>query len=141
MYLTIMVKTHEQNFIAVACIWYERYLECSRMYGTRMFTKAVWSFYHSLLDIDHDERAIKTKVTKYLNDEWLPLVKDNASAMKLKDKVHGNDVESHKSYNRIAEDRMAVYLYEHIIQTIQDSGIGWPTNEEITTYLYPNEKT
>lgn len=37
------------------------------------------------------------------------------------------------------EQGCIVPLYEFIIQTIQDSGVGWPTQEQFETFTYTRD--
>ena len=114
----------KQQYVAISAIWYERFLECSRTYGTSEFKDSVLRFYHSLLDLDKEELAIKTKVTEYKETIWDPhineLVKQATQYTNDRDTI---DVDT----RGIIKDNIHE-LFNFIIQTIQDTGIGWHTS-------------
>ena len=125
------MKTQDHN-LAVVSIWYERYLECSRTHGTQEFIKSVWRFYHSLLNIGDDKLAIKNIVREYINDTWYPYVLER---VEQELQQQGNiSMGAKQKIKQLVMNEEIVKLFEHIIQTIQDSGRGWPTKEEIETY-------
>jgi len=125
----------EHSYVAISAIWYERFLECSRTFGTDEFVKSVWRFYHSLLNLDADDLAIYTKVTSYLNEVWNPnfaeVVKENTRFL--------NDISSIEHERDMIEAQLISELYHFIIQTIQDSGIGWTTREEMQKFNISQE--
>jgi hypothetical protein len=125
------MKQHEKGFVAISAIWYERYLECSRTCMTNEFPNSVWRFYHSLLNLDDDEMAIKKIVTEYINKTWQPkinkIVYDNT--------INTTDESSIDVEHRLVESQYINELFGFIIQTIQDSGVGWPTQQDIDQYF------
>lgn len=119
------MQTHKKNpFVAVSAIWYERFLECSRTYGTDIFTKSVWRFYHSLLNLGEGKLAIKNIVYQYYTEEYLPELE-----YRINESIDSKNVTYglRKGIKALEEQRLIVNLFEYIIQTIQDSGVGWPT--------------
>ena len=116
------MKTYQdKQYLAISAIWYERFLECSRTYGTIEFPQSVWRFYYSLLDLDKEELAIKKKVTKYVEEIWEPsIIKKTRET-----NPHNNDP---GIYDFDKQQIIAQHIHEifsYIIQTIQDTGIGW----------------
>ena len=125
----------DRNNIVISAIWYERFLECSRTFGTGEFPSSVMRFYNSLLDIDDDELAIFSKVKEYKETVFDVLIE----RIVLENTFNTNDV------NTIETERMSAVrdnihlLFRMIIQTIQDSGIGWSTGMDIKTYSISQE--
>ena len=130
------MKKDYKSYVAIASIWYRRYMECSDLIGyDDLFTKAVWKFYWSLLDVDEDDKAIKTKVDKYLNDEWRPSLHIAIADSMKQDHISPNDKTNYRLYYRLNENDLIKYLFTKIIQTIQDSGIGFQINPEMQDFL------
>ena len=131
------MRDKKNLFIAVSAIWYERFLECSRTQGTDEFSSSVWRFYHSLLNLGENDLAIKNIVVKYTDNIWRP---------KLEQRF-GEEVEKITSSTRgvkhfirgFVEKELIVQLFEFMIQTIQDSGIGWPTQDEMQGFHIKQE--
>jgi len=132
----------KKTSIAIAAIWFERFLECSRTHGTTDFPTSVWRFYHSLLNIGEDKLAIKDIVQKYHDDIWKPGLNEIYKADCKRSHI-GLDSRHHVGSRRIIydmnEQNKIVELFEFIIQTIQDSGIGWPTKEEMAQFHISQE--
>lgn len=120
-----MGKYKDKSFIAISAIWYERFLECSRTYGTEYFVGSVWKFYHSLLNIGDDELAIKDVVRKYHNEVWKPKLQEVSNLECEQNNISINDSGSRDVIYQQNEKEMIVDLFEYIIQTIQDSGVGF----------------
>lgn len=111
----------KHGFIAISAIWYERFLECSRTYGTSEYPHSVWRFYHSLLNLGTDKLAIKTIIQNYVENEWEPMTL--YLLIKQTRYTTDSDVINH---NRKQIELQHIHLvFDHIVQTIQDSGIGW----------------
>ena len=130
------MKTYQdKQYLAISAIWYERFLECSRTYGTIEFPQSVWRFYYSLLDLDKEELAIKKKVTKYVEEIWEPsIIKKTREA-----NPHNNDP---GIYDFDKQQIIAQHIHEifsYIIQTIQDTGIGWHTTDNIESFNIKQE--
>jgi len=123
------------NFIAVSVIWFKRFDECSNTLGTSFFPLSVWKFYHSLLDLDDKNYKIKTIVKDYFENVWQPKV------LMIVDRNTRNttDAGTIQSEQELVESQYIVELFEFIIQTIQDSGIGWPTGEDVNTFMLSQE--
>jgi len=116
-----MRKTDKQQYVGITSIWYERYLECSRTCMTPMFYDSVMRFYHSLLDLDKDEKAIWSKVNKYYMETWLPMVNQKVKLNTTDTNDEGILIEEYK----IVKLQYVDEFFRYIIQTIQDSGVGW----------------
>ena len=120
----------KKHFIAVSAIWFERFLECSRSQGSSFFSKSVWRFYHSLLNLGEDKLAIKNLVKDYIDTVWYPelmiVVSDDCSRSNVSTDMD-YDMSNRKLIYDLNEQIHVVKLFEFIIQTIQDSGIGWQT--------------
>jgi len=124
-----------KNFVAISAIWYERFLECSRTYGTGEFNSSVWRFYHSLLNLDDEELNIKSKVKAFIEEEWRPMVREivrNNTYMTSDPGVIDTE-------RNIAESQYIDQVFDFIIQTIQDSGIGWATQDNIQNFTIKQE--
>ena len=133
-----MAKDWKHANVAVAAIWYERFLECSRSQGMPYFTGSVWRFYHSLLNIGEDKLAIKDIVRKYLDETWYPKFLEQCDEEVVK--LHANkNPNIKKKIHQLVTDENILSLFEVIIQTIQDSGRGWPTIEEMQSYTINQE--
>jgi len=126
----------KKSFVAVSAIWYERYLECSRVQGTEAFTKSVWRFYHSLLNLGEDKLAIRDKVKEYCNKTWRPTLKLKSELECKQSNISPYNVASRDVTYGQVENEIIIDLFEFIIQTIQDSGCGWPTPKEMETFTY-----
>jgi len=113
----------DRGFVAISAIWYERFLECSRTCKTFEFPSSVWRFYHSLLNLDDGELAIKDKVDTYLEKVWRPRI-NKIVRYNTRDT---NDLDTIGTERRFTEENYIHELFYFIIQTIQDSGIGWET--------------
>jgi len=115
----------DSGFIAVSAIWYERFLECSRTCMTSEFVNSVWRFYHSLINLDseNDKLAIKDMVRNYVENVWRPKINKI-----IEDNTHyTNDSDVIRLESRLVESQYIHEVFDFIIQTIQDSGIGWQT--------------
>ena len=130
-----MTQWDKKNYVAISAIWYERFLECSRTQGTIEFPASVWRFYHSLLNLNKDDLAILNKVKNYKETVWEPktiqLVRQQTQFTNDPDTI---DFE-HKQI-------IAQYIHElfsFIIQTIQDTGIGWHTTDDIQSFNITQE--
>jgi hypothetical protein len=134
-----MIKDYKNRYLAISAIWFERYLECSRTLGTEEFPNSVWRFYHSLLNLDEKELAIKNKVRNYYLNEWKPRLDKNVKENLLEEQIKNNDLTIVNLFYKLNEKQMIVELFEFIIQTIQDSGVGWPTTEEIQQFTITQE--
>ena len=125
------MKTDKHQYVGITSIWYERYLECSRTCMTSIFYDSVMRFYKSLLDLDDDEKAIYSKVKKYYENEWIPMVR-NKVRLNTRDTTDEGILD--EEYKIICSQCIDE-LYRFIIQTIQDSGVGWPMNPDIDQYF------
>ena len=119
-----MKQYQDKQNVAISVIWTRRYIECSDTQGTIEFPASVWRFYHSLLNINDGDLAIKDKVKDYKETVWEPktiqLVRQQTQFTNDPDTI---DFE-HKQI-------IAQYIHElfsFIIQTIQNSGVGWTIN-------------
>lgn len=125
----------DKQYLAISAIWYERFLECSRTFGTVEFPSSVWRFYHSLLNLNNDELAIKDKVKEYVEMVWMPRIESMVEAVTVNTTDAGvQDFEK--------EQIIAQYIHEvfsFIIQTIQDSGIGWTTQDNLQQFMITQE--
>lgn len=119
-----------QDYVAISAIWYERFLECSRTNRTSEFVDSVYRFYNSLLDLDDKDLAIKKKVDGYYKDSYIPVV-DGEVKQRTRYVMDNDAVEAERS---IVEREHINKLFHFIIQTIQDSGIGWGTSEYYDRY-------
>ena len=106
----------DRNNIVISAIWYERFLECSRTFGTVEFPGSVMRFYNSLLDIDKDELAIYSKVKTYKEDVFDPLIEN----IVLEATFNTNDLNVIETERGIAVRDNIDRLFRVIIQTIQD---------------------
>ena len=125
--------------VAVAVIWFTCYADCQKTYGSEYFTNSVWCFYHMLNDLDNDKMAIKTKVSNYIKNTWKPNVNHIAHKRLTTDNISPNDENNIALYTDEVTNERIVELFEFIIQTIQDSGVGWPTQDEIKSYMISQE--
>lgn len=116
--------------IAVNIVWFERFVECSRTQGTDAFVNSVWRFYWSLIDLGEGDYAIKTKVDEYIKNEWLPDVQNRYQIELAKENSETDSIKRF-IYSSVESDRMPL-LFRFIIQTIQNSKLGWklPMNED-----------
>lgn len=130
-----MMKYQNKSFVAISAIWYERFLECSRTYGTGEFSSSVWRFYHSLLDLDNDELNIKSKVKGFIEDEWRPMVADVVRS----NTYMTSDPGVIDTERDIAESQYIDQVFDFIIQAIQDSGIGWTTQDNVQNFNITQE--
>jgi len=137
-----MVDYKKKQFIAISAVWFERFLECSRTHGTKEFPHSVWRFYHSLLNLGEEELAIKNLVGNYYTDIWYPNFIETIEADCERSNVSMDmdyDMSNRKLIYDGNEQIQIVHLFEFIIQTIQDSGVGWPTQEEMQHFLIQQE--
>lgn len=138
-----MIDYKKKSFVAVSAIWFERYLECSRTQGTPEFTKSVWRFYHSLLNLEPSGKlAIKDIAEIYVDKTWNPELLE-----KVRDDCERNNVsidQNHDMMSRqlIYDSNVAthiIHLFSYITQSIQDSGVGWPSEQQMQTFIYSQE--
>lgn len=113
----------DKSNVAVNVIWFERFVECSRSQGTPNFVDSVWRFYWSLIDLGKNELAIKSKVDTYINNEWRPELFKKYEK-ELSNQQSDTDAIKRFIYSSVEQDRIP-YLFNFIIQTIQDSDLGW----------------
>lgn len=136
---------NRQQYIAISVIWFEAFKDCrqAEAFNPGAFPDIVRSFYDSLLDITkydpnaEDEAdnklAIKTLVDIYYFNEWQPQV-DKVFNERLKRAF--SETEGKKAQIRNDVENLFIKdLYKKIIQVIQDSGIGWPTEDEYKNYM------
>ena len=128
----------KQKFVPMALVWFERYMDCSRLYGSDQFPHEVWKFYHSLANLGKDKLAIRDITRKYYNDVWYPgFIKEVVAEC---DRKHISLEGEHDLSNRqfvhglVMKDHIG-RLYEFIIQTIQNAGCAWPTREQFEGYM------
>jgi len=133
------MMTDKKAFVAVSAIWFERFLECSRVQGTELFPKSVWRFYHSLLNLGENELAIKDIIKDYYNSTWKPKLELAAEMECKRERISINNTSSRSVIYQENEAELIIELFEFITQTIQDSGVGWPTKEEMQTFTYSLE--
>jgi hypothetical protein len=133
-----MIDNKKSN-IAISVIWYERYLECSRTYKTDLFSDSVWRFHISLINLGEDKLAIKKKVDDYLENIWRPKLKQDVEEALENDHIQINNQQLVRHYYNLFEDSNIKDLFQYITQTIQDSGIGWPTPQEMQEYIIGQE--
>ena len=130
-----MKQYQNKQYLAISAIWYERFLECSRTYGTMEFPASVWRFYYSLLDLDKEELAIKTKVKTFVEETWEPDIQKKTREVN----PHNNDP---GIYDFDKQQIISQYIHEvfsFIIQTIQDTGIGWHTTDNMQSFNITQE--
>ena len=125
----------DRSFVAISAIWYERFLECSRTYGTIEFKNSVWRFYHSLLNLDEDQYAIYNKVKEYVENSWMPgleeTIRETAESL--------SDPSSIEHEREMIESQYIVEVFHFITQAIQDSGIGWHTMDNVQSFQISQE--
>jgi hypothetical protein len=123
------MKKKESN-VAVNVIWFERFVECSRSQGTPNFVDSVWRFYWSLIDLGEGDYAIKTKVDNYIKDTWRPEFKKQYN-QEIENQQSDTDAIKRFLYSSVEANRIP-YLFNFIIQTIQNSELGWklPMNSD-----------
>lgn len=127
----------EHSFLAVSAIWYERFLECSRTCMTSEFVNSVWRFYRSLINLDSDNEqfAIKNKIRDYVENVWQP----NINRVVEENTRYTNDGDVIRLERQLVEAQYIHEVFEFIIQTIQDSGIGWNVSSDAYNYLLSQE--
>jgi hypothetical protein len=114
------MKTEKRN-VAIAELWTKHYELCSFTNGTDEFVRNVYNFYDCLIDLDDDKKAIATKVKRYYDTVYEPELNsliDSAIA-------YTSDLSSQEEERQIVTKNHIRKLFRFIIQTIQDSGIGW----------------
>ena len=131
------MQLKKEAHVAVAAVWFERFLECSRTQGTSEFPSSVWRFYHSLVDLGKDELAIKTTLEKYLEDEWNP--EYDAMYNEMMDNETSDTRGVKEDVKNRVEKVLILRLFNKIAQTIQNSGVGWPTKDEMQSYHLKQE--
>lgn len=134
-----MNKYKDNRNLAIMMIWYERFLECSRTQGTSEFPKSVWRFYHSLLNINNDDLAIKSKVISYVDNEWKPEIKKRVRKTMIQYTGAQNDSSISDMEYGFKEAQYIYLVFDFIIQVIQDSGLGWPTKDDIQNFQITQE--
>lgn len=129
------MRPNDKQYVAISAIWYERFLECSRTQGTDEFPNSVMRFYYSLLNINDEDLAIQTKVKEYMENVWEPSIKKKIEAVTS----YTNDMDTISVDSRyiIADNIHLVFTF--IIQTIQDSGIGWHTTDATQSFNITQE--
>jgi len=125
----------ERHNVAIAAIWFKRYGECSDTHGTSEYPKSVWRFYHSLHNLGEDKLAIKDIVTRYIQKEWYPKTR----YILERTTKYTTDPDVISFYRKTIEAQYIHEIFDKIAQTIQDSGIGWPTIEEMKQYMITQE--
>jgi len=119
----------DNRYINISAVWFERYVECSRTYGTSEFKNSVWRFYISLMNLN-DELKIYDQVTNYIKNVWRPKI-DNIIEKNTKMLADESSIEHEIE---LVEQSHMVDIFHFIIQTIQDSNIGWSTQEDFMKY-------
>ena len=130
-----MKNYQNKQYLAISAIWYERFLECSRTQGTQEFPQSVWRFYHSLLNLDVDELEIKKKVEEYVENTWEPNIKEQVDYSTR----YTNDIDVYDFEYRQITAQHIHELFSFIIQTIQDTGIGWHTTDNMQNFNITQE--
>ena len=128
----------DSGFVAFAAVWYERYLECSRTYMTSEFVNSVWRFYRSVqvnLDKDVEKLCLKDIVNNFRFNVWQPKI-DKA----IEENTHyTNDGDVIRLESRLIEAQYIHEIFDFILQTIQDSGIGLNVNTDAYHYMLSQE--
>ena len=133
-----MVKKDTYS-VPISVIWYERFLECSRTYRTDDFVDSVWRFYYSLVNIGKNELAIRDIVQKYYDTVWKPTFMARVNYECEQEFIGASNNSTRDLIYYQNEKDMIVQLFQFITQTIQDSGKGWPTKEELQSYMLTQE--
>ena len=131
-----MIDRRQHN-IAVAAVWYERYVECSRTQGYKGFPNSVWRFFHSLTNLGEDKLAIKNIVKDYIDNVYQPELINKVVKACIDENITLNqafDESNRRKIYELIENVHIVELFSFIVQTIQDSGVGWPTEKQMETY-------
>ena len=119
-----MKNYQDKQNVAISIIWTRRYIECSDTHGTSDFPASVMRFYRSLLNINHDKLNILDKVTEYKENIWEPEIENIVNQVRQQT----NDIDTIDfERKQIIKDHIHK-LFTFIIQTIQDSGVGWTIN-------------
>jgi len=124
-------------FVPISVIWFERFKDCSATLLTEYSIDNVYRFLYSLIDIGEGKLAIKTKVYEYFEKVW-NLELENAIKKEMK-KATSNTRGTYEFYRNRIESQYIIKLFQFITQTIQDSGVGWPTKEEMDIYKISQE--
>lgn len=121
----------DNHFVAICVIWLRRFNECSDTCMTPLFPNSVWRFYYSLLDLGEEELAIQSIVKKYVEADWKPKI----NRIIEERTVYTNDEDTINLERKIVEAEYIYEVFNKIKDTIQDSGVGWPTREEFEQYI------
>jgi hypothetical protein len=124
-----MSQWDKKQHLLVSAIWYERFLECTRTHGTSEFPKSVMRFYISLINLDHDELNILDKVREYKKNWDQQIVEKVKQATQYTNDSGSIDFERQQIVSENIHE-----LFTFIIQTIQDSGIGWSTQDNYQSF-------
>jgi len=116
---------NRQQYIAISQLWTKAYFNCmeAQAFNPPIFAEVVESFYDSLLDLGPDKLQIRTIVETYYNTELMPFYD-----LLVSEEINNNWANTRGNLDRIKRDKKKLLmplLYKKIIQTIQDSGIGW----------------
>jgi len=112
-----------RDHLAISKLWYQCYAMCLEVYGTEMFPNAVMRFKTALIDLK-DGAKVKSKVDGYYKNTWMPRVKKQIDAY-----TRENYMQLDSAFTRFYRDHVInnemPNLFMFIIQTIEDSGIGF----------------
>lgn len=132
----------DKSNIAISIIWYERYLECTRTYGTEEFPLSVMRLYHSLLNLGKNKLAIRDICENYYKNEYKNTLNEAIKQECYNQEIEFDDPNKDSQIRQIKAmviGEHSVYLFKFITQTIQDSGVGWHTEDELTKYSLMQE--
>lgn len=124
-----------KGYIPISAIWFRRFTECSDMQGTISYPSSVWRFYHSLLNLGEDKLAIKDIIQNYVENEWEPITK----YLLAKETRYTTDSDVINHNKKQIELQHIHLVFDRIVQTIQDSGIGWTIDKEMQQYMISQE--
>ena len=126
----MMTQYQNNQHVAVYIVWFEKYRDCSNYTpGTDEFYQSVKRFLVVLTNIGPGKDAVDDIVDDYYN-KWLSSVNVELNYVTQ----YTNDGCTIEEEEKIICKRRIHEVFKFIVQTIQDTGRGWPTQEEIQNF-------
>ena len=126
-----MTPYQDKQHVAVYIIWFKRYDDCSsNTPGTVEFYDGVLRFKGSLTNIGSGKDAVRDIVNNFYDNEWLPSVNADLNYLTR----YTNDMCTIEEDGRLILYRRIHEVFDFIVQTIQDTGRGWPTQDDMQSF-------
>jgi hypothetical protein len=105
-------------------IWHEAIGYCRICYGTEDYRKAVFGFYHLIVDIK-DGPNLKILINTYIQDVWEPKIKAETDAWVEHNQDYKDEIQVIQDENEKIRDDHMIDLFDYMLQLLENQGFGF----------------